>query len=445
MQKVKISIIGGGSRQWAIGLIKDLTLQNNFNALISLYDINNKAAEDNVTVANRIFKINKTTGFEVEAQPNLDKCLSGSDFTVISIEPGIIDCRYGDLQLPEDFGVLQSVGDTTGPGGIMRARRAIPLFVDFAKAMQKNCPETWVINYTNPMTLCLAALYRGFPDIKVVGCCHEVFHTQTFLAENCKNWFGATIKRQDINCEVSGINHFTFMPKATWQGHDLIEKTKELVNKPETFADRTQISEKWRNEGKWFDCEKLVSLSFLRDYGVLGAAGDRHLAEFVPFFLTSDENVLKWGFTRTPFSYRIEEDKRKHSKVYEDSELIASPSDEEGVLIMSALLGFKDMHTNINIINHGQVPYLPDGRIVECMADISKNCVKTTPSTRLPEEIEQMILRISNEQDMVLDAVLKQDNDKLFEAFYSDALMNLDREKAKELFDKMLIESRLRY
>lgn len=445
MKKIKISIIGGGSRQWAIGLIKDLTIQNNFKALISLYDINQQAAEDNVEVGKRIFKINNTTDFDIEAQPDIDKCLFGSDFVIISIEPGIIDCRYGDLQLPDEYGILQTVGDTTGPGGIMRAKRAIPLFVEFAKAIDRDCPDAWIINYTNPMTLCLAALYKGFPKIKVIGCCHEVFHTQTFLAEKCKDWFGEILTRHDIVSEVSGVNHFTFMPYATWKNHDLIAKAKELANNPETFADRTAIATKWRDEGKWFDCEKLVSLSFLKDFGVLGAAGDRHLSEFVPFFLTSEENVLRLGFTRTPYSFRLEEDARKHSKKYEDSELVATPSDEEGVLIMSALLGFKDMHTNVNIMNNGQVPYLPDGRVVECMADIGKDSVKPTPASHLPEKVEQMIQRVSDEQDKILNAVINQDNDKLYEAFMSDALMNLDRQKGKELFDKMLIKSALRY
>jgi alpha-galactosidase len=71
-----------------------------------------------------------------------------------------------DLDIPARYGILQTVGDTTGPGGISRALRAVPIFCDYARQIMVHCPEAWIINYTNPMMLCTAALYAAAPGIK---------------------------------------------------------------------------------------------------------------------------------------------------------------------------------------------------------------------------------------------------------------------------------------
>ncbi|MCQ2412871.1 MAG: alpha-galactosidase [Sphaerochaetaceae bacterium] len=447
MRDVKITIIGGGSRQWAIGMLKDLTRQDKFIPHVCLYDINRQAAKDNVEIAKRIYALNKAEGFGISEEGTLEAALTGADFVIISVEPGIIECRQGDLELPDYYGILQTVGDTTGPGGILRARRAIPLFVEFAKNIERFCPNAWVINYTNPMTLCTAALFKGFPGIKAMGCCHEVFHIQTFLAEKCKDWYGVTLNRRDIEIDVSGVNHFTFMPKASWNGHDLIERTKQFIAEEAdtVFADKTDIAKHYRDNELWFDCQRVIALSFLRDYGILGAAGDRHLAEFVPFFLTSEKDVLKYGITRTPYWWRLKQDRYKHSKTFTDEELIAKPNDEEGIDIMLSLLGERTLHTNVNVINKGQVPYLPIGHVVESMSDISCDSIKPVTATRLPLEVEKLEQIVASVQAKTLDAVLNNDDELLFEAFLEDPLMNLSRRTARVLFNRMLEASEIRY
>ena len=138
MENTRICIIGGGSRQWAIRFLMDLSLQNKIGAHVALYDIDKKAAENNKEVAERIFRINGKSHLSVSVASTLDEGLKGVDFIIIAIEPGVIDIRKYDLELPEEYGIYQSVGDTTGPGGLMRAWRALPLFFDFARAIEKN-------------------------------------------------------------------------------------------------------------------------------------------------------------------------------------------------------------------------------------------------------------------------------------------------------------------
>lgn len=103
--------------------------------------------------------------------------MTGADFVVISILPGIFDEMEFDVHLPERLGIWQSVGDTAGPGGMIRALRSIPMFVEIAEAIKAYSPDAWVINYTNPMSLLVKTLYTVFPEIKAFGCCHEVFGT----------------------------------------------------------------------------------------------------------------------------------------------------------------------------------------------------------------------------------------------------------------------------
>ena len=420
--------------------------QDKIGAHVALYDIDRKAAENNKEVAERIFRINGKSHLSVSVASTLDEGLKGVDFIIIAIEPGCIDIRQYDLGLPEEYGIYQSVGDTTGPGGLMRAWRALPLFFDFARAIEKNAPNAWVINYTNPMTLCTAALYKAYPGIKALGCCHEVFGTENFIASIIAKKEGIeTPDRRDVMVDVSGLNHFTFVTKALYKGVDYIPYLKEMVKDPSTFPDLTEKAKKRVADGKWFESDHLVALSFLRDFGTLGAAGDRHLAEFVPFFLNSDEEAWRYGFIRTPFSYRVEEDKRKKSKVYTDEELVAAPSDEEGVDILLSLFGERTLKTNVNMPNRGQVRYLKEGHIVESNGYISADSIVPIVSTDPSLAVQSMVKRVETEQDLALEAIWNNDMDLLFQAFISDPLVNINVDKAHELFTRMIASCGLRY
>lgn len=447
MGKRHITIIGGGSRQWAIQFMKDLALNTSTEGYLTLYDIDNQAAENNVHVAERIFRLNHAEGrFVVNAEKDIDKALDGKDFVIISIEPGNTSCRWGDLVLPEQYGILETVGDTTGPGGIMRARRALPLFFEFARKIKEHCPNAWVINYTNPMTLCTAALYRAFPQIKALGCCHEVFGTEYFVAKQVATWFGVPQPdRRDIHLDITGVNHFTFATKAQWNGVDLMPMLRKLAEDPATYVDRTTSAKERIAKEEWFTCDHVVALTFLRDFGALGAAGDRHLSEFVPYFLTSDADIWKLGIMRTPYDWRVRVAKEKHDKVFTDDELLAKKSDEEGVDIMRSLFGERTLFTNINIPNHGQVSYLKEGHIVESNGYISQNSIKPVISSDPPLAVETLVKRVADVQDLTLDAIWENDEKKLFQAFVCDPLVHLPLSTARELFDKMLKASALKY
>ena len=210
-EDIKIAYVGGGSRGWAWGLMSDLMTCEDISGRVSLYDIDVRAAKNNEIIGN---KFNSAKGartiWNYEAVETLEEALTGADFVVLSILPGTFDEMESDVHAPEKYGIYQSVGDTSGPGGILRAMRTIPMYEVIAEGIKDYCPQAWVINYTNPMTLCVKTLYRVFPQIKAFGCCHEVFGTQRFLAEVVEKELGArSVQSHEIKVNPVRVDHFT--------------------------------------------------------------------------------------------------------------------------------------------------------------------------------------------------------------------------------------------
>ena len=273
-----------------------------------------------------------------------------------------------------------------------------------------------------------------------------MFHTESFLASLASGWFDVPVPdRRDIHVDITGVNHFTWITHAYWQGHDLMPRLIEKASDPGTFCDMSERAWKRREEERWFDSDNLLALRLLKVFGALGAAGDRHLAEFMPWFLRDEGELARYGVPRTPYEWRVREAERKRSRIFSDDELAAGPSDEEGVDIMRSLMGDRTLFTNVNIRNEGQVPYLPRGRIVESNGYISEDSIRPAVSSDPPLAVQDMVRRVSDIQSMTLEAVMKGDDDLLFRAFISDPLVTIPFSQAEELFSRMLEECRLRY
>lgn len=445
--EIKIAYIGGGSRYWARDVMLDLAQSPHLRGRIDLYDIDHPSAQKNEDIGNRIFqRPDAATRFAVRAVRRLADALKGADFVVISIEPGPVELRYADLQIPLAHGLLQPVGDTTGPGGILRALRSVGTFTAFGEAIATHCPRAWVINYTNPMTLCTAALFAGFPQIKAFGCCHEVFGTQRRLGELVADWFGVPLPaRGEIKLEISGVNHFTWAATANWQGHNLFPKLREHIAQPGFFSPRraTGVARRLKRAEKWFTSPGLVAFDLFRRFGALGAAGDRHLAEFVPWYLAGGEaGLMRWGVTATPYSWRL----RRRSLRDHPPESYATrplqPSGEEGVMQIEALAGCGDLFTNINMPNAGQMPAAPAGFVVETYAHFRRDQLVPAVATALPAGVQALVARIIAVQRLTLEAALRRDVDLAFQALLADPLVRLSTDGAWEMFAAMLRHTR---
>jgi len=438
--EIKIAYLGGGSRYWARDLITELALTPRIKGRIDLYDLNYEAAERNVAVADRIYgRPEAVTRFTVRAVRRLADALKGADFVVLSIEPGPTEMRFADIVIPERHGIFQPVGDTTGPGGIARALRAVPTYHQFGQAIAEHCPKAWVINYTNPMTLCTAALYAADPAIKAFGCCHEVFHTQHDLARFVAKWFGVPKpSRQAINLDIAGVNHFTWTTAATWEGHDLFPKLQEMVADPACFRSRRAYSQGLKKSQSWFKYSGLVALDLFRRFGALGSAGDRHLAEFVPWYATSEENLHRWGVILTPYSYRLARCRLRDKDLTHYSQTPIKASEEEGVRMIEALLGLQPLDTNVNLPNRGQLAAAPLGVVVETYAQLRRDKATPVVAKPLPPGAQALVRRVIDVQALTLQAALTRDVDLAFQALLADPLVRIPTDEAWQMFTEML-------
>lgn len=439
--EIKIGYIGGGSKYWAQELMADLALCGKLKGELVLYDIDFAAAKRNEAIGQKIYAQEAATGkFAVRATEDLAECLTGADFVVFSIEPGPTECRYADLIIPERYGIMQPVGDTVGPGGIVRALRAIPIKMHYGEAIAEYCPQAWVINYTNPMTLCTAALYEAAPEIKAFGCCHEVFGTQNRLAGLVAQWFGVEKPaRHDIKLEVSGVNHFTHVSSATWEGHDLFPKLMEHIAEEGYFRSRQSEAEKRVAEGNHFGSEGLVAMDFLRRFGALGAAGDRHLVEFVPWYARDEATLHRWGVVRTPYQWRLERSKGDGPAVDSFDQKKLNPSGEEGVTQMLALLGGERLVTNVNIPNRGQMMQAPEDHVVETYALFERDSLRPLVAEPLPPGTASLVETTIRVQELTLAASLERSPDLALEAILADPLVNLSTDDAWEMLQAMLM------
>lgn len=446
MRDIKIAYIGGGSRGWAWGLMSDLAKADDICGEVALYDIDLKAAKDNEIIGNKFKELEDCKSeWNYKAYEKIGDALTGADFVVISILPGTFEEMESDVHTPEKYGIYQSVGDTSGPGGIVRALRTIPMFEEIALAIKEFCPQAWVINYTNPMTLCVSALYKTFPEIKAFGCCHEVFGTQDILVNMLDEMKGIKdVKREDIKVNVTGVNHFTWLTTAQYKDMDLMPIYKEYCEKyiENGIPRKEEEDDHWMNGG--FRCLHKVKMDLFLRYGLIAAAGDRHLAEFCDkeWYIDNPELVDKWGFGLTSVEWRkdnLQKRLDKSAKLLSGEEKCEiKPTGEEGVEQIRALLGLRDLVTNVNIPNVGQIPNLPLGAVVETNAVFRSNEVRPVMAGNIPDEIYTLISRIVGEQLLVVEAATERDIEKAFKAFVADPLVNLPLDKARELFDEML-------
>lgn len=443
VEDVKIAYIGGGSRGWAWGLMSDLAVVEDMSGEVRLYDIDKDAAYKNEVIGNRINHLKDSkASWNYKAVDTLPEALSGVDFVVISIMPGTFDEMESDVHVPEKYGIYQSVGDTVGAGGIVRGMRCIPMFEQFALAIKEYCPQAWVINYTNPMSLCVRALYRTFPEIKAFGCCHEVFGTQKLLADMLEEMEGIKeVKREEIKINVLGVNHFTWITKAKYKDMDLFPIYREFAQKHREEGIKRQTDENWLN--KHFKCSEKVKFDLFFRYGYIAAAGDRHLAEFCPgkWYLNSPEEVEKWGFTITPVAWRKEELQvrlARSARLFSgEEEFELKNTGEEGVEQIRALLGLRELVSNVNLPNYGQISNLPLGAVVETNARFCAEGVTPIQAGPVPEEIYPLISRVCGEQEAVSAGIALRDKEKIFAAFCLDANVDIRVAEARKLFHEM--------
>ena len=448
MRTVKLCYIGGGSKAWARVFMNDLALTEGLSGEIALYDIDREAAERNKRIGDRIALLPETASrWKYTVAETLEEALAGADFVAISILPGTFDEMAADVHLPEKYGVYQSVGDTVGPGGVLRAMRTVPLFEGFARAIEACCPDAWVINLTNPMTVLCRTLFGVFPEIKAFGCCHEVFHAEDFLCCVIHEQLGVPRPdRHELRVEASGINHFTWITEACWKDTDVMRLLPGFIDRfyESGYCEQRNDPNAHRGTDPFLYGNK-VKMDLFKRFGALGAAGDRHLVEFMDgsWYLNDQSAPDKWLYHLTPVDYRRADQKKK----IEESEALASgekpvtlkKSDEELIPLMKALLGEGPMISNANVVNRGQMGEAPLGSVVESNCLFDRDSVTPLTAVPLPDGAADLVRKNAGNIEDLYGAIERRDLDGIFRVFMNQPLNSrLSEEDGRKLFTEMM-------
>src|SRR5882724_43373 len=210
---MRIVIVGGGSRQWGPKLTTDIiTMPALADANIVLHDIDEASL---TLIGTYCERINREVGANATIESTTDRraALDGADYVAVTISTGGFTSMAHDLEIPERYGVRQSVGDTCGPGGINRSLRNIPVLLDIARDMEAMCPDAWLMNLTNPMT-CLTRAINKETSIKAVGLCHEVVIMSWLVA------IALGVPADELDMTITGVNHLPWITQLTVSGED---------------------------------------------------------------------------------------------------------------------------------------------------------------------------------------------------------------------------------
>src|SRR5207302_10336308 len=177
----KITYVGAGSSTFAARLISDLVATPGLDSgTFALVDIDPDRLELSRQITEKVIEVSGRD-WQVTTATDRTEALPGSDYVINSIEVAGLENVLPDYEIPLRYGVDQCIGDTIGPGGIFKALRTGPAWLDIVADVQRLAPKAVVMNYTNPMSILTLAAARA-SDLSVVGLCHSVQGTSRDLA-----------------------------------------------------------------------------------------------------------------------------------------------------------------------------------------------------------------------------------------------------------------------
>jgi alpha-galactosidase/6-phospho-beta-glucosidase family protein len=425
MPNLKLTLVGGGSYPWTPGVLSNLMSTPGLDGCqIVLHDINPEALELNYQLACK-YKEVSGSAITFARTLNQEESLEGADFVIVTISTGGLRTMEPDLLIPEEYGIFQTVGDTVGPGGLSRALRNIPVFLEMARAMERRCPEAWMINLSNPLSA-LTRVVNKETGIRALGMCHGIYGT----AQEFADFFGVTLA--DVAFVNTGLDHCSWFTEFLAQGRDAWDLLEEKgltawLAKPAAEAKQDPVF------APLYDLR--CGLLLGQHFGALPAIGDRHMCEFFPNFLQGRENVAKYGLVRTPISARAERytlwRKRiertvrgeEQPRFQEATDVLGARQSDDIASWVLALSGLGPTYEdNVNAPNLGQVPELPPGAIVEtrCVLDATGYRPLASP---LPTALEPVILPHVIRQELTVEAGVEGDFEKAVAALASDPLV----------------------
>lgn len=449
----KITFMGAGSSVFAKNVIGDCLLTESLqDAHIALYDIDGQRLRESfrmIETLNQNMNQGRATITAHHGVRSRRTALRKADYVVNAIQVGGYDpCTITDFEIPKKFGLRQTIGDTIGIGGIFRALRTVPVMFDFADDMEAVCPDTWFLNYTNPMSILTGAMLRA-TDIKTVGLCHSVqVVTQNLLAS-------VRLKKdiERLNHRVAGINHQSWLlemkdgerdlyPAIKRQIQTLLRKIK-AAGGPEAYKQAFvgKYGEKaWEASPDRACCRDMIRLQVMLDFGFYITESSEHSAEYMPYWIknSAPELIELYGIPLDEYPRRclsqIEHWKKSSHEWVDNKTLSHTKSHEYGAQIMNA------METNVptliggNIMNEGLIENLPEEACVEVPCLVNRSGIQGCKVGRLPEACAAMNRTHINVHLLTIEAAVTGKKEAIYQAAMMDphtsAELTLDQIKA---------------
>ena len=410
----KITFIGAGSTVFAKNILGDCMCTGPLqDSEIALFDINKGRLNDSATVMRGLNK--KINHGRAKISTHLGKsqrkkALRGADFVVNAIQVGGYDpCTITDFEIPKKYGLHQTIADTIGIGGIFRVLRTYPVMLEFAREMEKVCPNAWLLNYTNPMCALTGGILRQ-TSVKAVGLCHSVQACATTLLRNME----MLDEVENLRWKIAGINHMAWLLEITDGGKDLYPEIKKRA--------RQKLHDWRKGPEKNFD---MVRLYMMLNFGYYITESSEHLSEYLPYFIKKSypELIEEFNIPLDEYPRRCVnqiERWKEHKKSLRGSGLTHKRSHEYGSFIMEAMTTGEPTVIGGNVLNQGLITNLPSNACVEVSCLVDKNGIQGTYVGDLPEQCAALNRTNINTQLLTLEAAFTQNKDHIYQAAMLD-------------------------
>lgn len=369
LRPLKVVFLGAGSG-FLQGLASDVFLMPGADrGELALVDINTERLDLAERLCRRIAG-DMGNSWKITAATDRKKVLRGADYIINCIEVSGVDCVAHDNDIPMKYGVDQCIGDTTGPGGLFKALRTVPVFLDVLRDVEALCPNAWILNYTNPMSImCLAAARAS--KARVVGLCHSVQGASHALA----SW--TDVPYHELRWQCAGVNHLAWFTELSHRGKDLYPRLKARVLADKTFAERD-----------------LVRFDLMQNFGYYCTESSGHDSEYLPYYRKNADVLKRYcrggylGGSRFYASnwpaWRKGSDRGRRDAIANRNKFSPKRGWEYASYIIQA------METNAPTViygtmpNHGLITNLPQDGVVEVACLVDRRGVSATHYGALP-------------------------------------------------------------
>ena len=433
---MKFILIGAGSMAFSQSLISAIGCTPEFRGCtVGLVDVNEESLDIMKRLTNRLVR-EMDWDINFEASTDRRELLPGADAVAVTIAVGGFDAYEKDILIPTKYGYVQSVGDTTGPGGLIRAMRHVPVMMDIARDVKELCPGARFYNYTNPMTILTQAVNRIYPATGL--CMGPELTKQDF----CRF---ADIDEDGVTYYVAGLNHCHVLLSIHKDGKDLYpigrQKIRDILSTP---GGRESYPESIR--AHWRDIPFNARLMDVMGY--LPGPMDNHVMEYFPQFINSNDRQRKeYPCNQSYYNSVLEHHPKKmafYRGIADGTEPInkedftrQTGEETELISIELALRSDKPKLFHLNIPNKDYISDIPNGIPVEIPVFVDEHGYHPVAVGALPAAFAPTVARATAKFDLTIDAALEGCRSKVMQVFLNDPACN-DIDIAEKCLNEMI-------